>query len=158
MVLFTHDIKICQKDQRCRWQKRVNLAPIQTGTSVNVAFSRCRTRDELEIPRFCFSGSLRTLVTRSSDSTVAASTGSVTGRTSLTRMRYQARVSYKGWKRWVHRVADPRGEYLQRPPPPPPALGPNYRSGTVNSNTVNSKFHLIRSFFEIFARFLSFHV
>ena len=34
----------------------------------------------------------------------------------------------------------------------------NYRSGTVNSNTVNSKFHLIRSFCEIFARFLSFHV
>ena len=33
-----------------------------------------------------------------------------------------------------------------------------YRSGTVNSNTVNSKFHLIRSLFEIFARFLSFHV
>ena len=33
-----------------------------------------------------------------------------------------------------------------------------YRSGTVNSNTVNSKYHLIRSFFEIFARFLSFHV
>ena len=33
-----------------------------------------------------------------------------------------------------------------------------YRSGTVNSNTVNSKFHVIRSFFEIFARFLSFHV
>ena len=33
-----------------------------------------------------------------------------------------------------------------------------YRSGTLNSNTVNSKFHLIRSFFEIFARFLSFHV
>ena len=33
-----------------------------------------------------------------------------------------------------------------------------YRSGTVNPNTVNSKFHLIRSFFEIFARFLSFHV
>ena len=33
-----------------------------------------------------------------------------------------------------------------------------YRSGMVNSNTVNSKFHLIRSFFEIFARFLSFHV
>ena len=33
-----------------------------------------------------------------------------------------------------------------------------YRSGTVNSNTVNSKFHLMRSFFEIFARFLSFHV
>ena len=31
-----------------------------------------------------------------------------------------------------------------------------YRSGTVNSNTVNSKFHLIRSFFQIFARFLSF--
>ena len=25
-----------------------------------------------------------------------------------------------------------------------------YRSGTVNSNTVNSKFHLIRSYFEIF--------
>ena len=34
----------------------------------------------------------------------------------------------------------------------------SYRSGTLNSNTVNSKFHLIRSFFEIFARFLSFHV
>ena len=33
-----------------------------------------------------------------------------------------------------------------------------YRSGTVNSNTVNLKFHLIRSFFEIFATFLSFHV
>ena len=33
-----------------------------------------------------------------------------------------------------------------------------YTSGTLNSNTVNSKFHLIRSFFEIFARFLSFHV
>ena len=33
-----------------------------------------------------------------------------------------------------------------------------YRSGTVNSNTVNSKFHLIRSFFKIFARFLSFHI
>ena len=33
-----------------------------------------------------------------------------------------------------------------------------YRSGTVNSKTVNSKFHLIRSFCEIFARFLSFHV
>ena len=33
-----------------------------------------------------------------------------------------------------------------------------YRSGTLNSNTVNSKFHLIRSFFEIFARFLLFHV
>ena len=33
-----------------------------------------------------------------------------------------------------------------------------YRSGMVNSNTVNSKFHLIRSFCEIFARFLSFHV
>ena len=25
----------------------------------------------------------------------------------------------------------------------------SYRLGTVNSNTVNSKFHLIRSFFEI---------
>ena len=36
--------------------------------------------------------------------------------------------------------------------------GFKYRSGTVNSNTVNSKFHLIRSFFEIFAKFLSFHV
>ena len=34
----------------------------------------------------------------------------------------------------------------------------HYRSGMLNSNTVNSKFHLIRSFFEIFARFLSFHV
>ena len=33
-----------------------------------------------------------------------------------------------------------------------------YRSGTDNSNTVNSKFHLIQSFFEIFARFLSFYV
>ena len=33
-----------------------------------------------------------------------------------------------------------------------------YRSGTVNSDTVNSKFHLIRSFFEYLSRFLSFHV
>ena len=33
----------------------------------------------------------------------------------------------------------------------------NYRSGMVNLNTVNSKFHLIRSFFEILARILSFH-
>ena len=37
-------------------------------------------------------------------------------------------------------------------------LKTNDRSGTVNSNTVNSKFHLIRSFFEIFARLISFHV
>ena len=34
----------------------------------------------------------------------------------------------------------------------------DYRSGMLNSNTVNSKFHLIRSFFEILARILSFHV
>ena len=34
----------------------------------------------------------------------------------------------------------------------------SYRSGTVNSNTVNSKFHLIRSCCEYLARFLSFHV
>ena len=34
----------------------------------------------------------------------------------------------------------------------------DYRSGTVNSNTVNSKFHLIRSCCEYLARFLSFHV
>ena len=33
-----------------------------------------------------------------------------------------------------------------------------YRLGTVNSNTVNSKFHLIRSCCEYLARFLSFHV
>ena len=33
-----------------------------------------------------------------------------------------------------------------------------YRSGMVNSNTVNSKFHLIQSLFEILARILSFHV
>ena len=33
-----------------------------------------------------------------------------------------------------------------------------YRSGTVYSNMVNSKFHLIQSFFEIFTKFLSFHV
>ena len=33
-----------------------------------------------------------------------------------------------------------------------------YRSGMVNSNTVNLKFHLIWSFFEIFDTFLSFHV
>ena len=33
-----------------------------------------------------------------------------------------------------------------------------YRSGTVNSNTVNSKFHLIRSYCEYLARILSFHV
>ena len=28
--------------------------------------------------------------------------------------------------------------------------GKYYRSGTVNSNTVNSKFHLIQSYYEIF--------
>ena len=33
-----------------------------------------------------------------------------------------------------------------------------YRSGTANSNTVNSKFHLIRSLDQDFARLLSFHV
>ena len=33
-----------------------------------------------------------------------------------------------------------------------------YRSGKVNSNTVNSKFHLIRSYCEILAKILSFHV
>ena len=33
-----------------------------------------------------------------------------------------------------------------------------YRLGTVNLNTVNSKFYLIQSFFEIFARFLSVHI
>ena len=33
-----------------------------------------------------------------------------------------------------------------------------YRLGTANSNTVNSKFHLIRSLDQVFARFLSFHV
>ena len=31
-----------------------------------------------------------------------------------------------------------------------------YRSGPVNSNTVNSKFHLIQTFLKIFATFLSF--
>ena len=34
----------------------------------------------------------------------------------------------------------------------------SYRSRMLNLNTVNSKFHLIRSFFEILARILSFHV
>ena len=33
-----------------------------------------------------------------------------------------------------------------------------YNAGTLDSNMVNSKFHLIRSFFEILARILSFHV
>ena len=33
-----------------------------------------------------------------------------------------------------------------------------YRSSTVNLNTVNSKFHLIRCFCQILARILSFHV
>ena len=33
-----------------------------------------------------------------------------------------------------------------------------YRSGTVNSNAVNSKFHLIRSYCEYLARILSFNV
>ena len=33
-----------------------------------------------------------------------------------------------------------------------------YRSGTVNSNTVNSKFHIIRSYCEYLARILSIHV
>ena len=37
-------------------------------------------------------------------------------------------------------------------------LADEYRSGTVNSNMVNSKLHLIQSFFEIFDTFLSFHV
>ena len=37
-------------------------------------------------------------------------------------------------------------------------IGMYYRSGTVNSNTVNSKFHLIRSCCKYLARFLSFHV
>ena len=35
---------------------------------------------------------------------------------------------------------------------------PQYRSGMLNSNTVNSKFHLIQNFFEYLAKFLSFHV
>ena len=45
-----------------------------------------------------------------------------------------------------------------------PPLGPNIeiQSEIVNtkyrSGTVNSKFHFIRSFFEIFATFLLFHV
>ena len=39
-----------------------------------------------------------------------------------------------------------------------PITNNEYRSGTVNSNTVNSKFHLIRSCCEYLARFLSFHV
>ena len=34
----------------------------------------------------------------------------------------------------------------------------DYRLGTVNLNTVNSKFHLIRSYCEYLARILSFHV
>ena len=33
----------------------------------------------------------------------------------------------------------------------------SYRLGPVNSNTVNSKFHLIQIFAEIVATFLSFH-
>ena len=33
-----------------------------------------------------------------------------------------------------------------------------YGSGTINSDTVNSKFHLIQSFCEIFTRFLLFHI
>ena len=33
-----------------------------------------------------------------------------------------------------------------------------YRSGMVNSNMVNSKFHLIQSYCEYLARILSFHV
>ena len=48
--------------------------------------------------------------------------------------------------------------HVSGPIPTCDLLGVNYSLGTVNSNTVNSKFHLIRSFFEIFARFLSFHV
>ena len=39
-----------------------------------------------------------------------------------------------------------------------PILVSSYRLGTVNSNTVNSKFHLIQSFFDFLARFLSSHV
>ena len=33
-----------------------------------------------------------------------------------------------------------------------------YRSGMVNSNMVNSKFHLIRSYYKYLATILSFHV
>ena len=35
---------------------------------------------------------------------------------------------------------------------------PQYRSGTVNLNTVDSKFHLIWSYCEYLATILSFHV
>ena len=39
------------------------------------------------------------------------------------------------------------------------SLGTNYRLGMVNLNTVNSKFHLIRIFYEVSVKyFLSFHV
>ena len=53
------------------------------------------------------------------------------------------------------------GATMDACPPPPSSvqfLSLLYRSGTINSNTVNSKFHLIRSFFEILGRILSFHV
>ena len=33
-----------------------------------------------------------------------------------------------------------------------------YSSGIINSNMINSKFHLIQSFFEIFAKLQLFHV
>ena len=40
--------------------------------------------------------------------------------------------------------------YSDEPKQRNPRFHKNYRSGTVNSNTVNSKFHLIRSYCEIF--------
>ena len=59
----------------------------------------------------------------------------------------------------------PHGYWFTAPPcygavgtHPTGMISSQYRLGTVNSNTVNSKFHLIRSFFEIFATFLLFHV
>ena len=44
----------------------------------------------------------------------------------------------------------PCGEKLKSVANKSVTTGYKYRSGTVNSNTVNSKFHLIRSYCEIF--------
>ena len=69
-------------------------------------------------------------------------------------------------KSFSHSVCPPGMSEIRKKPvdlsyPPPLSifvLDYQYRSGTANSNTVNSKFHLIQSLDHFFARFLSFHV
>ena len=58
----------------------------------------------------------------------------------------------EGWRPLLWGIQDP---FL---PTQFPFAFDKYRSGMVNSNTVNSKFHLIQSLLEILATILSFHV